>query len=128
MTDTITVLFKPQNCYPPSSNAHYFDGLKLIPGSGNHLTAEQVTTLLAHPDYPRYRDWGAIEVLGETAATIPTEPAPKSITNLSADDAEKAIEGCFEVATLREWYEAETRRPVRQQIQRRIKAIESGEE
>lgn len=129
MSDTTTVLFSPQKCFPPANAAHFFDSIKLVPGSSNQFTPEQLTTLTEHPDYPRYKAWGAIEILGATPQTI-EKPATVGgdLSALSPEDAEKAIEGSHDVATLNAWYAAETRRLVRQQIQRRIKTIESGQE
>ncbi len=121
-----TIIFRPHKCYPPSNAAHYFDSLRLEPGSKQY-SENDVAQLLAHPDYPRYQAWDAIEIL-EPKVEIQTEQPSSGLSIYSADQAEKVIQSCHDLATLQGWLKDEKRTTVRQTINRRIAAIKRGEE
>ena len=124
-----TLLFNPQKCFPPTKGAHCFDGLTLTPGA-SQWAEDDLETLLNHPDFARYDAWGAVEILGETAEIVPSEETTglADLSGMNGDDAEKLIEATHDTDALKAWLEKETRRTVRQFIQRRLTAIAKGEE
>jgi hypothetical protein len=126
-----TLIFYPTRCVPPASqiSQHSFDGVILKAGN-NDLSEEEAEKLLNHPDFERYQTWGAIELIGETSEVI--DPAANtekvSLANYSVEDAEKIIEQTHDAELLAVWLVTETRKTLRQAINRRITTIKGGNE
>lgn len=121
-----TVIFSPHRVYPPSKTAHYFNNLRLAPGSQVY-SDDDVAALLAHPDYPRYKAWDAIAILEPQSEVVITPQQPgNSLSTYSVDDAETIVLNCHDAAQLQEWLKDEKRATLRQIINRRIKAIAEG--
>jgi hypothetical protein len=120
------ILFRPQKCYPPSTASHFFNTLELRPGT-NLVSEAELTTLETHPDFSRYLGWGAVEVVAEPQMTIDlAAPQATDITNFSIETVEPVIEETPDLPTLEAWLDKETRKPVRQLLQRRITALKKG--
>ncbi|MDV3002939.1 MAG: hypothetical protein N5P05_004594 [Chroococcopsis gigantea SAG 12.99] len=54
-------IYKPDRETPARKGSRLFDLIELAPGR-NRLSPAEITTLKAHPDYPRFEEWGAIEI------------------------------------------------------------------
>lgn len=125
------VVYKPSKCYPPQTATAelWFDTIALKAGPKNFLDDQQLQALVDHPDYPRYRAWDAIEIMApETPA--PELPAidgkttyPSNLSGLSVDKAEHIVNACDDLIVLRTWFDAETRKTLREILTRRISEI-----
>lgn len=123
-----TVIFRPEKCYPPRKAAIWFDALMLRPGSNLNLSDFQVGKLRSHPDFPKYQEWGAIEIV-EPKTEIDLEEKPKSLlSTMNVDNAIKTIEGCHDIAQLEAWLVNEARVTIRRAINIRITEIRGGNE
>ncbi|MBW4606907.1 MAG: hypothetical protein KME22_06695 [Hassallia sp. WJT32-NPBG1] len=59
---SIILHFDPAVVVPPTQSAHFFDTIKLEPG--NNLISEQdLARLRLHPDYAKYKSWGAVVII-----------------------------------------------------------------
>lgn len=125
------VVYKPSKCYPPQAATAevWFDNVILRPGAGNFLNDSQLDTLISHPDFPRYEAWDALEVVtpDTPAPELPTVAGaatyPASLGGISVDKAEDIVNACDDVAVLRAWFDAETRKTLREILTRRISEI-----
>ncbi|MBW4668430.1 MAG: hypothetical protein KME60_13630 [Cyanomargarita calcarea GSE-NOS-MK-12-04C] len=120
------ILYFPNKAFPPRSGNVFFDTIALKPGTNNHLSADDIAALKAHPDFPQYEKWGAIEIVGTVAEIKPV--AASSLSQLSAEEAEKTIESTHDAEKLAEWMKNESRITVRRALNRRIQQIKSGDE
>ena len=125
------IVYKPSKTYPPQAATAevWFDNLVLKPGSRNFLSDSQLAELQAHPDYARYQGWGAIEVISPELAT-PELPItdrgtayPSNLSGISVEKAEDIVNACDDLAVLRAWFDAETRKTLREILTRRIEEI-----
>lgn len=123
-----TVVFRPEKCYPPRKSAIWFDSLMLRPGSNLNFSDQQVAKLRSHPDFSKYEQWGAIEIV-EPKAEVDLEEKPKSLlSTMNVDNAIKTIEGCHDVGQLESWLVNEARVTIRRAINTRITEIKGGNE
>lgn len=125
------VVYKPSKCYPPQAATAevWFDSIILKAGSGNFLNDGQLEQLMDHPDFVRYDTWGAIEVVtpDTPAPDLPVvqgQPTyPANLSGISVEKAEDIVNACDDVAVLRAWFDAETRKTLREILTRRIQEI-----
>lgn len=128
---TTCVVYKPTACFPPKGVASevFFDSLCLKAGAKNYLTDDELERLISHDDYPRYEAWGAIEVIqpeqeAPELAPAPGQPIyPANLSGISVEKAEDIVNGCDDVVVLRAWFDAETRKTLREILTRRIEEI-----
>lgn len=123
-----TVIFRPDKCYPPRKAAIWFDSLCLKPGTNLNTSEAQVAKLRSHPDFPKYENWGAIEIVGAKSVVDLEEKPVSPLSTMNVDQAEKTIENCHEVTQLEAWLVNESRVTVRRAINRRITEIKGGNE
>jgi hypothetical protein len=123
-----TVILRPEKSFPPRNSNLCFDTLTLKPGSNLNISDEAVERLRSHPDFPQYERWGAIEIIAPKSEINPNAPQPSELSTMNVDEAEKAIEGCHDIAKLEGWLINESRVTIRRAINRRIGAIREGNE
>ncbi|HEY9737479.1 MAG TPA: hypothetical protein V6D06_14395 [Trichocoleus sp.] len=129
MEETTTVIFKPSRTVPPMGrNARLsFDGLTLRAGPKNFLGPADIAKLTKHPDFARYAVLGAIEIVesGAAIAAVPGKPAyPEKLDKLNVEQAEDMINACDELEVLRRWLGVETRKGLREILNRRIAEVQ----
>jgi hypothetical protein len=125
------LIFHPDRCVPPSTVAHTFDGVALVPGR-NNLTPDSLTLVLSHPDFPKYKNWGAINVIEPTVETETVQHNAnselESLAKYNVEDIDEILDATNDVELLQKWLQKETRKTVRPQIILRINAIKAGNE
>lgn len=131
MATTITpVTYKPGRCSPPRgpSSQLLFDNITLQAGPRNYLSDDDLSRLMDHPDFARYEAIGAIEIQG-AAEAVPTTPGneyPANLSTLKTEAAEDLINATDDLEVLRTWFDAETRKGVREILSRRMREITSA--
>lgn len=69
------LIFRPENCIPPSKASHSFDRVELRPGV-NNLSDAEYARLLIHPVFQSYIDCGAVEWIAEADPLSPVGDIP----------------------------------------------------
>lgn len=103
-----------------------FDSIELVAGI-NNLSPEQIETLQSHPDFARFKQLKAIELIESSEEVEPSTNS--SIPDLSAyavEDAQKLIMETVDLATLENWQNSETRKTVKSTLSTRISQLKSG--
>ena len=108
--------------------------VRLVPG-GNNLPAETIKALEALPSTKGTgKVWASWKTLGWVKVASPAEskaearkpegpPAPASLSDRKAEAAEAMVAVETSPDTLRKWYATDRRKPIREAIKARLKAI-----
>lgn len=122
------VIFYPDKSIPPQrGNATLsFDSVELRAGV-NSLSSDQLQLLQQHPDFARFQNLKAIELVVHADTVEPL--ANSEITDLGVYDIDQAatvVNNTNDLTILNSWLKTETRKPIRAIIATRINQLKSG--
>jgi hypothetical protein len=137
---TMIAILNPNKINPPRKGNVVFSTKKRVPSDEgtrleaieatltpgkNELTDEQLELIKAHPDYPQYKQWGAVELVEPTATIEPV--TVESLAQYNEDDAIKLIHLSVDLDQLKGWAKVEKRRPVLAALNAHRTKVESGQ-
>jgi len=124
------VIFYPDRCIPKMHETARlgFDQILLTAGT-NKLSPEELQQLQIHPDYQRYSEVGALDIVGEQPATIDPLANTEIIDLLQYKDADaiKLVNNTADISTLESWLAVEQRTKIRTSLNTRITQLKTGE-
>lgn len=122
-------IFYPDKCIPKLSETAQmgFDKVFLSAGT-NKLTPETLKQLQGHPDFTRYSELGAIELIEEEPTTVDPLANTEEVDLMSFKEVEaiKIVNSTQDTATLEKWLEVEQRTKIRTVLNTRITQLKSG--
>lgn len=122
-------IFYPDKCIPRLAETAQvgFDKIFLSAGT-NNLSPEALKQLQEHPDFPRYVDLGAIDILEETATMVDPMANADNPDLMQFKDAEalKIVNNTQDVPTLEQWLTVEQRTKIRSALNTRITQLKTG--
>jgi hypothetical protein len=123
------VLFYPARAIPLMAETAQlgFDKIFLNAGS-NKLSPEELQQLKDHPDFARYSEIGALEVIEEEPVTIDPQANTNLADLMSFKEAEaiKIVNNTNSLETLESWLNVEQRSKVRTILNTRITQLKTG--
>lgn len=126
----IPVIFYPDRCVPPLSAiaACFFDSIRLKAGI-NQLSEKDVQKLQEHPDFQRYLDLKAIEIVQAKEEINPAENTEVvDLKKFAIPKAQEIVLATHDIGVLEGWLHTETRKDVRATLNTRIAQIKAGED
>jgi hypothetical protein len=122
-------IFYPDKCIPKLADTAQigFDKIFLSAGT-NKLTTETLKQLQEHPDYSRYIEMGAIDIMQEEPSTV--DPLANTdnadLMQFKESEALKIINNTQDVPTLEQWLAVEQRTKIRTVLNTRITQLKTG--
>lgn len=122
------IIFYPDRAVPAmaASARLSFDKIELVAGI-NNLLPEQIEVLQQHPDFTRYVNLKAIELIESSDIIEPSiNTEVLNLGLLNVEDAQKIVMETVDVTTLEHWQVTESRKTVKSTIATRLMQIKSG--
>lgn len=122
------LIFSADKCQPPMKPiaTMAFDEIVLTSGT-NELSPDELRTIQTHPDYQRFVQLKAIELIEKSEIVDPQANIEiVMLTAYAEDEAKKIINNTVDLDVLDVWLKNETRAKIRTAIATRISQVKSG--